>query len=264
MAGFGKFVEIRRSGQVGWIHRDLVDVPISDFWARLEAIPGAKGRGGVGRLQIRGRDLVVRPYRRGGVLGVLLNDRYSHSARARRELEVLHQLQMQGVSVVTPIAALAKKGLAFWRLRLCTEWLPDAMTVPAFLAAFPDCRRQTAEAVGLVVRQAFAAGLRHPDLHLDNVLVRGTGQQVHAVLVDLDRARIAGPMTDRARDDMLVRMQRHIVRHRARLPSVPSTAETMRFLRGLGMDRAERRAAFRTLSAKLQRSLSRRAWLRKP
>ena len=263
MAGFGKFVEIRRSGQVGWVHRDLVDVPISDFWARLEPMPGAKGRGGVGRLQVGGRDLVIRPYRRGGALGWLLNDRYSHPARARRELEVLDLLRSQGVPVVAPIAALAKKGRAFWRLRLCTEWLPDALTVPAFLAAYPDRRRQTAEAVGLAVRLAFAAGLRHPDLHLDNVLVQGSGGKVRAVLVDLDRSRIASPMTDLARNDMLVRMQRHIVKHRARLSSVPSTAETMRFLRGLGMDRAERHAAFRLLFAKLQRSLSRRAWLRK-
>ena len=263
MAGFGKFVEFRHSGQVGWIHQDLVDVPISDFWAQLQAMPGAKGRGGVGRLHLGGRDLVVRPYRRGGALGGLLNDRYSHPARARRELEVLHLLQLQGVPVVAPIAALAKKGRAFWRLRLCTEWLPDALTVPAFLAAYPDRRRQTAEAVGLVVRLAFAAGLRHPDLHLDNVLVRGSGEKVRAVLVDLDRARIASPLTDRVRDEMLVRMQRHIVRHGARLPSVPSTAETMRFLRGLGLDRGERHAAFRTLFAKLQRSLARRGWLRK-
>lgn len=262
VAGLGTFLQLRQRGQVGWVHQDLAEVSLDQFWGKLEPMPGAKGRGGVGRLQVAGRDLVVRPYRRGGAFGKLLNDRYSRPARARQELEVLHHLQMEGVPVVAPIAAVAKKGRAFWRLRLCTEWLADAQTVPAFLAAFPERRRQTAEAVGLVVRLAFDAGLRHQDLHLDNVLVRPSGDRVRAVLVDLDRARIEAPVTDRARDTMLVRMQRHLVRHGSRLPTVPTAAETMRFLRGLGMDRNQRHEAWRSLLVKLDRSLERRSWLR--
>lgn len=263
VAGFGPFGETRQRGQVGWVRDDLADVPLDAFWAKLTPMPGAKGRGGVGRLTVSGHELVVRPYRRGGALRSLLHDRYLQPVRARRELEVLHRLQMEGVPVVAPIAALAKKGGAFWRLRLCTEWLSDAHTVPAFLAAYPERRRQAVEGVGLVLRLAFAAGLRHPDLHLDNVLCRPSGDKVRAVLVDLDRARIEGPMTDRARDDMLVRMQRHLVRHRSRLPSVPSAPETMRFLRGLGLDRSERSAAWRRLARKLERSVARRSWLRR-
>ena len=48
-----------------------------------------EGRGGIGRLEVAGRQLGVRPYRRGGAFGKLLDDRYSHPARARRELEEL-------------------------------------------------------------------------------------------------------------------------------------------------------------------------------
>jgi hypothetical protein len=262
VAGFGTFAEIRQRGHVAWVHEDLREVPLETFWAKLEPMPRAKGRGGIGRLTVADRILVVRPYRRGGALGSLLNDRYSQPHRAKQELEVLHKLQQEGVPVVAPLAALAKKGRAFWRLRLCTEWLSDALTVPAFLAEYPNRRRQTAEAVGLVVRLAFRAGLRHPDMHLDNVLVRPSGDRVRAVLVDLDRARIDAPLTDRARDDMLVRMQRHLVRHRRSLPALPTRAETMRFLRGLGLDRQQRAAAWRVLAGKLKRSLARRDWLR--
>lgn len=262
VAGLGTFIQLRARDQVGWVHQDLAEVALDQFWGKLEPLPGAKGRGGIGRLKVAGRDLVVRPYRRGGALGKLLNDRYSRPARARQELEVLHHLQMEGVPVVAPIAAVAKKGRAFWRLRLCTEWLADSQTVPAFLAAFPERRRQAADAVGLVVRLAFDAGLRHQDLHLDNILVRPCGDRVRAVLVDLDRARIEAPVTDRARDTMLVRMQRHIVRHGSRLAAVPTAAETMRFLRSLGMDRCQRHDAWRSLLVKLERSLERRAWLR--
>ena len=104
------------------------------------------------------------------------------------------------------------------------------------------------EAVGAAVRLAFAAGLRHPDLHPDNVLCRADGAGVHAVLVDLDRARMDAPLPPRARDGMLARMQRYINKHRERLPAAPSRAETMRFLRSLGLERAERHALWRRLA----------------
>ncbi|MCK5944234.1 MAG: hypothetical protein KAI24_19765, partial [Planctomycetes bacterium] len=138
MVGFGSFVETRERSNVGWVHEDLAELGLEPYWAKLEPIAGAKGRGGIGTLEVGGRLLVVRPYRRGGALGSLLNDRYSQPGRARRELEVLHRLQLEGVPVVAPVAAVARRRGAFWRLRLCTEWLPDAATVPAFLAAQPE------------------------------------------------------------------------------------------------------------------------------
>lgn len=263
MAGFGPFVEMRQRGQVGWVREDLSGMGLDVFWQELEPLPDAKGRGGVGRLDVGGLELVVRPYRRGGALGSLLHDRYPQPARCRRELEVLLALQAQGVPVTAPVAAVARRGRAFWRLRLCTEFLAGAMTVPAFLAAHPARRRAAADAVGTVVRLAFAAGLRHPDLHLDNVLCRPSGDgangyKVRAVLVDVDRARIAPPLSQRAKDEMLVRLQRHLVRHRSRLAALPTRAETMRFLCALGLDRTSRHEAWRRLAAKLARSLARR------
>lgn len=263
VAGFGSFVETRERSKVGWVREDLADLGLDAFWARLEPMPGAKGRGGIGRLDVGGRQLVVRPYRRGGALGSLLADRYPKPARAREELEVLYRLQQEGVPVVSPVAAVARRHGAFWRLRLCTEWLPEARTVPQFLAEFPERRRQAAEAVGMVVQLAFAAGLRHPDLHFDNVLCSPSGDKVRAVLVDLDKARLEKPVGDRARDEMLARMQRYVVKHRSKLPTVPTRAETMRFLRGLGLDRERRHVAWRSLHGRVERAMQRRRWLRK-
>jgi 3-deoxy-D-manno-octulosonic acid kinase len=257
------FVELRAPGTVAWIRQDLAAVGADAFWAALEAMPGAKGRGGVGLLHVGGVELVVRPYRRGGAFGRLLADRYSGPARARRELELLHGLRDDGVPVVVPVAALARRQRAFWRLRLCTERLAEGLPVPAFLAAAPRARRHAAEAVGVVLRLAFAAGLVHPDLHPDNVLCREQGDKVRAVLVDLDRARRRPTVTPRMRDDMLARMQRYVMRHRQRLPAVPSRAETMRFLRALGLERPERHATWRSVAAKVQRALGRRQWLRR-
>ncbi len=253
------FVELRGAREIGWLAADLAPLGLAPFWAPLAPLPGAKGRGGVGLLRVGERELVVRPYRRGGAFGRLLQDRYVRPGRAQAELDVLRRLRAEGVPVVVPVAAVARRRHAFWRLRFCTEYQPDALPAPAFLAAAPASRRFAAEAIGLVVRLAFAAGLRHPDLHLDNVLCAARGDKVRAVLVDLDRATLTAPADATAQDRMLVRMQRHLLRHRTRLAAVPTRAETMRFLKALGLDRAARHAAWRRLAAKVRRALGRRA-----
>lgn len=259
MTSLPAFVELRARGAIGWIRADLAGAGQEVFWGPLEPLPGAKGRGGVGVLHVGGQDLVVRPFRRGGAFGRLLRDRYAGPTRARRELELLDALRNEGVPVVVPVAAVARRGRAFWRLRLCTERVADALPLPAFLAARPTLRRFAAEALGIVVRLAFEAGLRHPDLHLDNVLCSLRGDdKVRAVLVDLDRAYLQKPVDETARDAMLVRMHRYVVRHRRTLPAVPSRAETMRFLAAMGLDRAARHAAWRRLYGKLLRVVGRR------
>ncbi len=255
------FVEVRSGKSIGWLAADLAALGLEPFWGPLEPLPGAKGRGGIGQLQLGGHQLVVRPYKRGGALGSLLRDRYTGPSRARHELEVLAALRAEGVPVVVPVAAVARRHHAFWRLRLCTERMPDALPLPAFLAAQPQLRRFTAEAVGIVVKLAFGAGLQHPDLHLDNILCAVRGDRVRAVLVDLDRARLQKPRTQAHQEAMLARMQRYVVRHRTKLPTLPSRAETMRFLKALGLDLNARHAAWRRLAAAVGKALRRRRWL---
>ena len=247
MSTSGTFVELRAGRERGWVREDLAGLGLDGFWASLKPIPGAKGRGGVGTLEVRGRPLVVRPFRRGGWFAGLLGDRYLSPRRARDELYALYELQQRGIPVVTPVAAVGRRSWLCWRLRLCTEQLADARTVPQFLAARPGLRRRAAAAVAATVRAAFEAGLRHPDLHLDNVLCTGQGGEVSAFLVDLDRARLEPGLDERAREAMLARMLRYCVKHRERLPAVPSRAESMRFLVGLGVDRAGRRRLWRAL-----------------
>ncbi|MGB3967223.1 MAG: lipopolysaccharide kinase InaA family protein [Planctomycetota bacterium] len=252
------FVELRERRGVGWLHPDFVAGGLEPFWSPLQPLPQAKGRGGVGTAVIGGRSLVVRPYRRGGALGAILRDRYMRPGRARAELELLAALRDEGVPVVTPIAAVARRSGAFWRLRLCTELLDGALPLPAFLAAWPALRRFTAEAVGAVLRLAFAAGLRHPDLHADNILCQARGDRVRIVLVDLDHAARAKVLRPGTRDAMLVRMHRYWLRHRQQLPARASGPERMRCLRALEPDREARHELWRRLARKVARALRRR------
>lgn len=257
-----EFVSVQRRGQRAWLRRDVAEVDLATFWGPLEALVDAKGRGGVGGLRIGELELVVRPYRRGGAIGSLLKDRYVRPSRVRDELAILAHLRREGVPVVVPVAGVARRHGAFWQLRLLTERLAGALPAPAFLAAHPQLRRHCAEAIGVLVRLAFAAGLDHPDFHLDNVLCVARGDRVRAVLVDLDRAAVKRPLGTARTDAMLARMQRHLVRHRGKLAAVPSRTETLRFLRALGHDRPARREAWSRLATAVRRQLRRRDLLR--
>ena len=256
------YVELRAPRAIGWVRADLAELGLPAFWVPLQPFPGAKGRGGVGVLSLREvLTAVVRPFVRGGAFGRLLGDRYPGPARVRRELEVLLRLRHEGVPVVTPLAAVAQKHRAFWRLRLLTEREAEALPLPAFVAAFPELRRFSIEAAGTLVRLAFAAGLRHPDLHADNVLCARHGDKVRAVLVDLDRAVVKAPVSERDRDGMLVRMARYLRRHAGKLAAAPARVDLLRFLRALGLDAAARRGAWERLGRRLRRQMARRRLL---
>ena len=259
MAAPPGFVELRSRGSVAWVRADLELLGVDALWQVVEPLAGAKGRGGVGTLRLRS-DLVavVRPFRRGGAFGNLLGERYRGPARVRRELEVLVGLRTEGVPVVTPLAAVARRRRTFWRLRLLTEFAADAQTLPAFCAADPQAHRWAVEAAAVTCRLAFASGLRHPDLHPDNLLCSRHGALVRAALVDLDRAVLADPPTARQRDAMLVRMARYVRRHGRRLPVTFSVADHMRFLRALGMGSDERRRAWSGLVRQLERAMAAR------
>jgi hypothetical protein len=250
------FVEVRGRREVAWIRADLQPLGLDALWAEPAPMQDARGRGGVGSLQLTpALCAVARQFRRGGAFGKLFGERYPGPARVRRELEVLARLRSEGVPVVVPLAALARRPRTFWRLRLLTELVPGALPLPAFCAADPVARHWAIEAAGVTLRLAWAQGLRHPDLHPDNVLVTRSGDKVRAVLVDLDRATLAPPLSASRGDAMLVRMARYLWRHKAAMPVAFTRADMMRFLRALGHDGDARRERFRRLQRQLERAL---------
>ena len=253
------------------VRTDLCDVLPALLWTTGVSLPGAKGRGGVTVLSFKhGIRAVARDYRRGGKLGFLLRNSYLDPERPQRELHLLLKLHDNGVPVVTPLAALARKRGLFYRLRLITELLPGALPLPAFLAAHPRHRRAAIEAAGRVVRLAFSAGLWHPDLHPDNLLARLRhtdegqaddeavgGPQVEVRLLDLDRAELHKKLSAAEQDSMLLRMARYLRRHEEELPVEASTSDHLRFLKGMGMAPAERHLRMRELTPMLRQELLR-------
>ncbi len=259
MAPPSGFVLVRRRGEFAWLREDLADGGLEPLLQAPEPLAGAKGRGGVGTLRLPGGLFAVaRPYRRGGLLGRWLGDRYLGPGRACRELEVLAALRRGGVAAAAPLAAVARRSGLCWRLLLVTERVEGALPLPQFCAARGDARRAVIEATAAALAAAFDLGLRHPDLHPDNVLVTERQGRVEVVLIDMDRAQLRPPVEAAARRRMLVRMARYLRKHANRLPYAASRTDGLRLLRGLGLDRGQRRREWGLLQDALRRQLRRR------
>jgi tRNA A-37 threonylcarbamoyl transferase component Bud32 len=185
-----------------WLLTDPVRPP-----ADSEAI--ASGRGGAFRASFRGPlRVVVRPCRRGGLLGRLLTRTYlGWRPRPMRELDVSLQARARGVP--TPaVLAVRVRGWGLYRGIVVTEEIAAATTLADALAAAPTeaHRRMLAHEAGEAIGLLHAAGVDHADLNLGNVLVSPTPDGA-AQIVDLDKARLTdGPLGLAARRRNLARL----------------------------------------------------------
>lgn len=188
--GLERWIAAAPSGGAGRTNTALVDVP-----------------GG-------GPRVLVRQLRHGGLLGGLLGERYAGPERVVRELTATAGLRAAGAPVPDPVLALAeRRGLGF-RLALATVYEADTVDALAFLHGAPDPERmeRAATATGAAVRRFHDAGGHHPDLHVKNLLLRESDTGVEAIVIDLDRGRLANPPGPRERAAEMGRLWRSLLK----------------------------------------------------
>lgn len=162
-------------------------------WSRREAVKGdAQGRGAALFVHYEGEDYVLRHYRRGGLVGPVLGDRYLWTGLARtrawREWHLLARMREMGLPVPRPLAARVVRSGLIYRADIATARI-DAQTLTQFLKAHRPPERFW-RAVGATVRRFHAHGIYHADLNAHNVLVDQTGR---LYLIDFDRGRLRKP-----------------------------------------------------------------------
>jgi len=192
--------------------------PLLERWA-AGTLPPARallgGRGGVGAFQLR-PDLtaILRPYRRGGLVARLNRQRY-FGARPRPFREVRASERLRAAGVPTPevlAAAVMWDAPGCYRGALASREVPGAINLWHYLQmAAPAERGPACLAAAAVTRRLHAAGAIHPDLNLQNYLVRRTPAGVEAWIIDLDRVRFAR-VTGRIRRAAFARLCRSIRR----------------------------------------------------
>jgi 3-deoxy-D-manno-octulosonic acid kinase len=185
----------------------------SELTVPPDAEPIARGRGAAYRATLPGGvRAVVRPYRRGGLLGRIVRATYlgvGVQPRPLRELVVTAGARSRGVAAAEVLAARIE-GRVVYRGTLVTAEIVGATPLIDALAGEASTRRAAlGTAAGRAVARLHAAGVVHADLNLTNILVTGTVDAPTAMLVDFDRAQLANaPLGARARRRMLRRLAR--------------------------------------------------------
>lgn len=187
-------------------------------WARddlppARTLPG--GRGGVGAFLLR-PDLavVLRPYRRGGLIARVNRSRYlGLSPRPFRELRTAVAVARAGVPTPEPLgAAVLWDAPGLYRGAFVSRELWGAANLWRFLQQAPPAQRGPAcAAAAAVVRRLHDTGALHPDLNLQNLLIRRAASGIEAWLIDLDGVRFA-TVTPRHRQAAFARICRSIRR----------------------------------------------------
>jgi 3-deoxy-D-manno-octulosonic acid kinase len=167
----------------------------------------ARGRGTTWFVRHAGGELALRHYRRGGLLGPWLGDRYLWlglaRSRAFREWHLLATLHARGLPVPQPVAARVRRRGLCYTADLLTRRLPATESLAERLRREPLGRRDW-DAIGACLARFHAAGVWHADLNAHNVLL-GRGR---VFLLDFDRGRLRAPGSWRL--DNLARLKRSL------------------------------------------------------
>lgn len=224
----GKIQELRLKGTVIWYDSTVIEAMepriFEPDWlcAKGHRRGVSQGRGNAHYLHFVGRDMVLRPFHRGGLIGKLNRDRYIYvrvgDSRAMREFTLLAWMRTQGLPVPRPLAARHRSSGLFYRADLITERIPGTRPLAEVL---PEraLHEEHWVAIGAVIRQMHSLGVDHADLNSRNILLDALEQ---AWLIDFDKCkrRAQGGWTQRN----LARLHRSFTKERRKHPDLNWTA----------------------------------------
>ena len=151
--------------------------------------------------------------RRGGLVGPLWRDTLWGISRPIGELRTSARLAAAGAPLARPVLVAAWRHVGpLWRAVVGTEHAEGPRDGVAWLAGRPDARalQRGARAVGAAIRRFHDAGGEHADLHVKNLLIHERDGRSEVLLIDLDRARAAGPPGPARRLRELMRLVRSL------------------------------------------------------
>lgn len=165
------------------------------YWRARETLgKPLGGRGAAWRIQdeMGGEpvDWVLRHYRRGGMVGKFILDKYFFTGQDRtrpfQEFRLLAGLHAEGLPVPRPVAARLQRGFFLYRAAIITTTVPgQSLTWHLQQGRVED---GTWQAVGKCIARFHAAGVWHADLNASNILIDLAGDLPKVHLIDFDRS----------------------------------------------------------------------------
>ena len=159
------------------------------------------GRGTVHSFSYQDVPLLLKQYRRGGMIRFVSQDQYIwrgfERTRAVRELRLLAKLYSQGLPVPRPVGCRIQRHQsgqslslpALYRAYLLSEYLPDCHGLHQRIKSESDsdCDKIKWQDIGQCLARFRRAGVFHADLNLSNILTDKSGNNY---LIDFDRGRL--------------------------------------------------------------------------
>lgn len=172
----------------------------------------AKGKGRFFLAEESGQKtpVFIKIYKRGGLLGRLVQDLYFGKTRFHNEFNILKTLGRLGFGVPEPVGVVTKRVFGpLYKGALLTRYANGFVPLPQAYTATQEGPILRALANALV--RLHDAGIEHKDLNLNNFLVRtGTEKSaVSVIVVDFDKAKTRRrPICSLKRAYGLIRMER--------------------------------------------------------
>ncbi len=148
------------------------------------------GRGVVHSFAYQGAELVLRHYRRGGIVAKFNHDKYFWSnlakSRAMQEMQILNVLHKVGLPVPQPAAVRIQKNRFSYTADIVTVLIPHAKTLSTELLSESVnddewCR------IGKIIKKFHKHNCNHSDLNAHNIML---DSQRDVYLIDFDKSEI--------------------------------------------------------------------------
>tara|TARA_B100000519_G_scaffold200850_1_gene214935 strand:+ start:1024 stop:1743 length:720 start_codon:yes stop_codon:yes gene_type:complete len=158
-----------------------------DYWGERAVPVSSGGRGSAWFIERSPEHWVLRHYRRGGLVGKLIRDRYLYAGevrvRAFVEFRLLVQLRVLGLPVPKPVAVVYQRKGVLYSSAIIIERLQGVRPLGDVALSLDATRWRE---IGQVIRQFHDAGVYHADLNCFNILVGETSTH----LIDFDKGEL--------------------------------------------------------------------------
>ena len=132
--------------------------------------------------------VVIKAYRRGGMMALLARDRYLRTGktRSRREFDFLNCAARAGVSVPRPLIYVTR-GFPLYRAWLVTREIKGHRSFAALAVEKPAKAVRLLPSISKNIHLLIKNKIFHVDLHPGNVLI---DEEEQPYIIDFDKARI--------------------------------------------------------------------------
>ena len=156
--------------------------------------------------------VVIKHYRRGGLLRYFIKQRYLKLGKTRAQIEfkLLQVVRNLGINAPEPVA-YAHRGCIFYQAWLVSRAIKHPLSLALLSLKDEKKTRQAMESVIGQISVLIQNGILHVDLHPGNIVVDGAGQ---IFIVDFDKGQIHHSSTEKLRNRYLTRWQRAVTKHR--------------------------------------------------